>query len=584
MTANDRDQSACFEEIRQLRQISHRVNIGLNNQQQLLQMRDLSLAPDVITHVHLVDHELATLETHLQYEETELEQLRALTETSALINSSLDPDAILAQAMDEIINLTGAERGYILLRNADSDELEFRVCREPDAVPGEVQGADISRTVLNEVFTSGKPLLTDNASSDPRMQGSETVAKFTLRSIMCVPLIYKDKITGATYVDNRFKENVFTERELNLLMAFANQTAIAIENAILFARVQATLREITQVKELMENVFASIASGVITSNADDRVMTFNRAAGQILATPPENALNCLLPELLPRIADFAGYMRAVREQNQPEVFEAHTTIPQRGEAILNLKLSPLKNTADETQGVAVVLDDLTVQREREESLELMTRYLPPGMVDNIEQIAGLALGGERREMTSMFVYVCPYDIIGEGTRPQQLMELLNVYLEVATDAIHKAQGIIDKYMGNEIMVLFNTQLNPDADHAFCAVETALDLRDAFVDLYKRLGIDPQPHYYRIGIHTGVATLGNVGSMNRRSFTAIGDTINLSKRLQENATAGQIIISEDSVRHVIRQTNVFDQIKFEERESIQVKGRTQLTRIYEVFRA
>ena len=87
-----------------------------------------------------------------------------------------------------------------------------------------------------------------------------------------------------------------------------------------------------------------------------------------------------------------------------------------------------------------MLDDLTEQREREESLELMTRYLPPGMVDNIEQIAGLALGGERREMTSMFVYVCPYDIIGEGARPQQLMELLNVYLEVATDAIHKARA------------------------------------------------------------------------------------------------------------------------------------------------
>ena len=585
MTANDRDQSACFEEIWQLRQISHRVNIGLNNQQQLLQVRNLSLAPDVITHVHLVDHELATLETHLQYEETELEQLRALTETSALINSSLDPDAILAQAMDEIINLTGAERGYILLRNGDSDELEFRVCREPDALPGEVQGEDISRTMLHEVFTSGKPLLTDNASSDPRMQGSETVAKFTLRSIMCVPLVYKDKISGAIYVDNRFKENVFTERELNLLMAFANQTAIAIENAILFARVQATLREITQVKELMENVFASIASGVITSNADDRVMTFNRAAGQILATSPDDALNRLLPELLPRVADFAGYMRTVREQNQPEVFETHTTIPQRGETILSLKLSPLKNMADETQGVAVVLDDLTVQREREESLELMTRYLPPGMVDNIEQIAGLALGGERREMTSMFVYVCPYDIIGEGSRPQQLMELLNVYLEVATDAIHKARGIIDKYMGNEIMVLFNTQLNPDRDHAFCAVETALALRDAFVDLYRRLGIDPQPHYYRIGIHTGVATLGNVGSMNRRSFTAIGDTINLSKRLQENATGGQIIISEDTLRHIVRHNeHRSTQFRFEERESIQVKGRTQLTRIYEVFKA
>ena len=80
----------------------------------------------------MVDEELSTLERYLLNDETELEQLRALTETSAMINSSLDADAILAQAMDEIINLTGAERGYILLRNDDTDELEFRICREPE--------------------------------------------------------------------------------------------------------------------------------------------------------------------------------------------------------------------------------------------------------------------------------------------------------------------------------------------------------------------------------------------------------------------------------------------------------------------
>ena len=153
----------------------------------------------------------------------------------------------------------------------------------------------------------------------------------------------------------------------------------------------------------------------------------------------------------------------------------------------------------------------------------------------------------------MFVYACPYDDFGENARPQQMMEMLNVYLEVATDVIHHARGIIDKYMGNEIMVLFNTQLNPDANHALlrrrwrrwnCATPSSISI--------KRLGIDPDPHLYRIGIHTGVATLGNVGSMNRRSFTAIGDTINLSKRLQENAAPGRSssakIRSSTSSRH------------------------------------
>lgn len=582
MTVSSSELPACFGELESIRALTGRISSGLRNQQTLLQVRDLSLPEDLIELSTTVEGGLATLERVLMNDETELEQLRALTETSALINSSLDVDAILAQAMGEIINLTGAERGYILFGNDASGSLDFRICHEPDGDASD--GADVSRTVLHEVFITGKPLLTDNASVDPRMQGSETVAKFTLRSIMCVPLLYKDMVTGAIYVDNRFRESVFTDRELALLTAFANQMAIAVENANLFARVQTMLDEITRVKDLMENVFASIASGVITSNADDLVMSFNRAAAQILATTPENALNHPLSDLLPRLPVLDLQVRSVREENQSSVFEAHVTVPQRGSTVLNLKLSPLKNAAKETQGVAVVLDDLTEQREREESLDLMTRYLPPGMVDNIQQIAGLAMGGERREMTCMFVYATPYAGVGEYTRPQQMMDMLNVYLETATNVIHTARGIIDKYMGNEIMVLFNSQLNPDVNHARCAVLAALDLRDAFVKLYDELGVVPEPHLYHIGINTGVATLGNVGSLNRRSFTAIGDSINLAKRLEENATDGQIIVSEDTLQHLLQNNQDQQDIRFEERAPLMVKGRTQQTRIYEVFRA
>ncbi|MEM6528636.1 MAG: adenylate/guanylate cyclase domain-containing protein, partial [Chloroflexota bacterium] len=145
--------------------------------------------------------------------------------------------------------------------------------------------------------------------------------------------------------------------------------------------------------------------------------------------------------------------------------------------------------------------------------------------------------------------------------------------------------VIDKYMGSELMVLFNTQLNPQPDHALRAIETALDIRDAFLKFYAAVGISPDPHWYRIGIHSGIATLGNVGSHNRRNFTAIGDTINLSKRLEENATAGQIIISEDLLKYATQTagTNTLPGIRMEEREAVKVKGRQQYTRIYEVFR-
>src|SRR5690606_28229474 len=264
--------------------------------------------------------------------------------------------------------------------------------------------------------------------------------------------IEREHVNGVIYVDNRYREGVFTERELNLLTAFANQASVAIDNALLFAQVQATLREITRVKELMENVFASIGSGVITANAEDYVTTFNNAASSILALPPEQAIGQRLHDVMPKIRDdFDTLLRTVREGNQSIGLEAQPDVPERGRIVMNLKLSPLKNAEQETQGVAMVLDDLTAQRERDEILELMTRYLPPGMVDNIQTIADLAMGGERREMTCVFMYACQYSAFPPNLRPTQMMETLNVYLEVATACIHRAQGIIDKYMGNEIM-------------------------------------------------------------------------------------------------------------------------------------
>lgn len=580
MTDTLADQSACFDEIAQIRSLAAQVSAGLTAQNRLLQVRQMSLPDEIVGAVSSLDDTLGLLATELWDEETELGQLRALTQTSALINSSLDVDVVLAEAMDQIINLTGAERGYILLIN-DEGDLEFRIAREPG--DQNEPADDVSFTILNLVVSSGEPMLTDNASNDPRMAGSDTVSRYTLRSIMCVPLAHKDAIRGAIYVDNRYRSAVFTERELNLLTAFSNQIAIAVENALLFAQVQATLAEITRMKELLENVFTSIESGVITTSATDQVMTFNRAASQILVTPPEKAISQPLHDLLPRITGFEDVIARAREAAEAVILEAQTQIPARGDVVLNLRVSPLRDVEQDIQGVALVMDDMTEQRARDEQVDLLRRYLPPGMVENIEQIAGLALGGERREVTCMFIWACPYTALPDETHA--LMEMLNLYLETTTRVVHSAQGIIDKYMGNEVMVLFNTQLNPQPDHARNAIDTALALREAYVNLYRQLGYAVDcDHIYRIGIHSGVATLGNVGSLNRRNFSAIGDTINLAKRLEENATPGQIIISEDTLMHIRQTSGLDDGIRFEEREALQVKGRRQSTRIYEVFRA
>jgi class 3 adenylate cyclase/PAS domain-containing protein len=577
-----------IDDIHGIRALVIEVDEALRKQQEILQMRGMNLPTGTFRALTTINEDLDRIQSGIVNETTEMGQLRALTGTSDQLNNSLDLDEVLAEAMDTVINLTGAERGYIVLTNPFSDELEFRVARDPEQQDrqGRVtfQG---SRTILAEVLESGATLLTDNAYNDPRMQDNATVARLTLRSVLCVPLQLKDRVIGAVYVDNRLRAGIFTQREATLLTAFANQASIAIENARLYTRVQTSIAAITELKELMDSVFESIGSGVITTDSADAVTTYNRAAAQILACDSQQAIGVPLVNFMPKInVDVAGHLRAVREENQSSVVEAELENDSREPLEISMKLSPLKDANHATQGVAIVLDDLTEQRKNERTLDIMTTYLTPEMVSNIQQISSLALGGERREITSIFADVRPLSTFPTGLRSQELMNLLNTHLSIATNCVLSAGGIIDKYMGHEVMALFNSQLSPQQHHAELAVAAALNMRDAFIDLYAQLKIKPDQHYYRIGIHTGIATLGNVGSLNRRDFTAIGDTVNLSKRLEENASAGQIIVSEDTLRHIQANADdtVLSAIDFQERESLQVKGRQQLTRIYEVFRA
>jgi len=213
------------------------------------------------------------------------------------------------------------------------------------------------------------------------------------------------------------------------------------------------------------------------------------------------------------------------------------------------------------------------------------RYLPPQLVDDIHAIAKLDLGGVRQEVTCMFVDVRPISTFPEDFRPQQVMETMNIYLEKATEAVHEHDGIIDKYMGNVVMALFNTQLNPMDDHTLNAVKAILDIREKFEALYKQLGINPEPHYYRGGIHTGIATLGNVGSIKRREFTAIGDTINTAKRVEENSTYGKMIISEATYKHLQPYLNGSGHgIRVEDGGQVKMKGKETKMQVYEVYKS
>ena len=172
-------------------------------------------------------------------------QLGALMGIGRAINSSLGLNRVLEEVMDTLIELMRAERGFLMLRGS-TGELSVRIARGIAHVNLEEESLKVSRTIVRRVAENGEPILTTNAKDDPRFVGQVSVAAFQLRSILCAPLKIKDKLIGVLYVDNRARAGIFQEQDLGLIKAFADQAAVAIDNAQLFDDLQAKNRELEE--------------------------------------------------------------------------------------------------------------------------------------------------------------------------------------------------------------------------------------------------------------------------------------------------------------------------------------------------
>jgi signal transduction histidine kinase len=167
-------------------------------------------------------------------------ELAALHDLNRVLNSSLDLPDTLNLVMESLIRLTGAERGCLMLE-ADSGELVIEAARNFDQESIEASDLEVSHTVVEEAIDTGEPVLTTNAQMDPRFSGEASIIGYHLRSIVCVPLRARGRVIGALYLDNHIREGVFSSEDLPTLTTFANQAAIAIENARLYTETDQAL-------------------------------------------------------------------------------------------------------------------------------------------------------------------------------------------------------------------------------------------------------------------------------------------------------------------------------------------------------
>lgn len=503
----------------------------------------------------------------------ERKDLLALAETGQVINSSLELDEVLRIVMDTIVRLTGAERGFLMLRD-DNGEMVTRIARNWEQESLRANETAISRTIIQRVIDTGEPVMTTNAQEDARFGGTESIVAYALRSILCTPLKVKNDLIGVIYTDNRIRAGTFSDSERDLLAAFANQAAVAIDNARLFARLRRTLSEVTELKNLMDNVFASIASGVITANVYDQITLVNRAAESILGQGMKDMIGRPLDTVFPSIVDsLYPQLAAIRQSNAPAAdVEVSHTLPERGNVDWRFVVSPLKDADQTTQGVAIVLDDLTERKRLEAQRRLFERMVSPAVINQLDPNS-LQLGGKRTKITTLFADVRGFTSFSEHIPPEELVAILNRYLAAAAESVLDEEGTIDKFMGDAVMAWFNAPI-PQSDHTLRAVRAAVSLRERVATLHAET--PPEAHLsFGVGIHYGDAVLGLIGTEKRLEYTAIGDSVNTAKRIQENAARNQIVISE-AAYELVR-----DKIWVKVLEPMQAKGKQKPVKVYEV---
>ncbi len=220
------------------------------------------------------------------------------------------------------------------------------------------------------------------------------------------------------------------------------------------------------------------------------------------------------------------------------------------------------------------IDELSKKRR---VLAAFKKYVAPEVVDEIARKGDfdIHLGGQNRDIAVLFVDIRGFTTMSEALKPERVVEILNEYLALTTKSIFDNRGTLDKFVGDATMAVFNSPFDLD-DYEYRAVCAAMDIvwggEKLEKELLKKYG---RSVGFGVGVHCGRAVVGNVGCEFRMDFTAIGDTVNTSARLEANAKKGQVLISD------VLYERLKDRISVNEIGRIPLKGKSNGVMVYEV---
>ena len=488
-------------------------------------------------------------------------ELNLLYRVADSIAGLLDPQTIPQIVLDEARHIIAADAGLVSLGDVAAS---FGGDAEVTALH------DALQVVIDELWQRDRPAILSDLPDAGAAWGS----------LLWVPLRTSQRVLGGLVLGRRPGQPVFTASDEKTLMVLAGPSALALQNAQLFADLQRTLDRTLEMKTLMDDVVASIASGVLTTDRHVQLTFCNGIAARVLDLAPAQAIGRPLGQVLAPAFSRLGALVAATAQRGTATLNQYltATVPNRGSVHFYVSCTPLRDGQGGTAGAAVVINDMTDQRkleaDRERIRETFGRVVAPRVRDRLLAAPeNLRLDGSRHTVTVLFADLHDFTRFCEHTPPEKAFEVLNSYHALAASAVLAEEGTLDKFIGDAIMAFWNA---PDAqpDHALRAVRAALAIARGAAAHRATLPEDARL-VFSIGIHTGDAVVGNVGTKELFNYTVIGDTVNLAQRVEALADHGDILLTEATYQQVS------GRIVARGNREVRVKGRAQPVVVYEL---
>jgi adenylate cyclase len=482
------------------------------------------------------------------------------------LTSELDLGTLLGRVMAEATKMLDAERSTLFLNDEKTGELFSYI---GDKLETEIRFPN-HLGIAGSVFTSRQSVRIPYAYADLRFNPAfDRQTGYFTRSILCVPIFNKAGETiGVTQALNK-RGGPFTAEDESRLRAFTAQIAVGLENAKLFADVQA-------MKNYNERMLESMSNGVVTFDEDGVARTCNAAAERILRREQSEVVGTSTDDV---IGDENAWLRErmerVAETSETD-FAADAELRVGEDTVsANVTILPLLAEDGAHLGTLLMIEDISTEKRVKSTL---SRYMDPELADRLlsadarEEI----LGGTESVATVLFSDVRSFTTISEQLGPHGTVAMLNDYFERMVDCISAQSGMLDKFIGDAIMAVFGLPVagGDDEDRALRAsIAMIRSLREWNVERESR----GEPLLdMGVGLNTDSVVAGNIGSPKRMDYTIIGDGVNLASRLESACKqyGARILLSELTV------TRLKGVYRLREADRVIVKGKTQPVSVYE----